>query len=378
MSHPHPDPPPDVMLAPHHGGRTANPGALYKWAGPRAVVVSQRAPRKGAADALTPLERQDIPLWRTWRDGAVRLRWTAGGIAASGYLARDDSSMERPDDARSSPAGSNRPLPLAMIGMGPWAIGFRVAIGLGGFAIGAILWVVVTIVEFGAWTLVVPPRGDGRRRPDGEAGLRAPEAARPPEPIEAEATDGVRLAGRWYPALNEIHGSRTVLLLHGFAEDPSAWEAGRASILNRHGWNVAALDSRGYGRSGGLHASFGGREAADIAAWLDAIAARPAALDPTVAFRAAVWGRSMGAAIAMRGGRPEPSDRGPGTRIAHGRPRPVGRRPVTKAGPEMHRRAGPPDHRPRRPDRRRAAPPSASTRRGPARYLPRPDRPRDG
>ncbi len=197
--------------------------------------------------------------------------------------------------------GSSRPLPLALIAMGPWPIGFRVAIGLAGFAIGAILWVVVTIVEFGAWTLVVPPRGDGRRRPDGESGPgerprppASPNRSRPRRPTAcAWRGAGIRLRARW-------HGSRTVLLLHGFAEDPSAWEAGRASILNRHGWNVAALDSRGYGRSGGLHASFGGREAGDIAAWLDAIAARPAALDPTVAFRAAVWGRSMGAAIAMR------------------------------------------------------------------------------
>ena len=139
-------------------------------------------------------------------------------------------------------------MPLALIATVPWPLGVRVAIGLAGFAIGAILWVVVTIVEFGAWTLVVPPRGDRRRRPDGESGLGAPDAALVPEPIEARATDGVRLAGRWYPAPGERPAARTILLLHGFAEDPSAWEAGRASILNRHGWNVAALDSRGYGR----------------------------------------------------------------------------------------------------------------------------------
>ena len=118
--------------------------------------------------------------------------------------------------------------------------------------------------------------------------------------IEARASDGVRLAGRWYPAPGERPSARTVLLLHGFAEDPTAWEGARASILNRHGWNVAALDSRGYGRSGGLYASFGGREAGDISAWLDAIAGRLAGLDPTAACQAAVWGRSMGAAIAMR------------------------------------------------------------------------------
>jgi alpha-beta hydrolase superfamily lysophospholipase len=43
-------------------------------------------------------------------------------------------------------------------------------------------------------------------------------------------------------------------------------------------------------------ASFGGREAGDVSAWLDAIAGRLGGLDAT----AALWGRSMGAAIAMR------------------------------------------------------------------------------
>ena len=71
--------------APHHGGKTANPEALYRWARPRSVVVSQRPPALGT-DALAPLERQGIPLWRTWRDGAVRLRWTSQGIVASGFL----------------------------------------------------------------------------------------------------------------------------------------------------------------------------------------------------------------------------------------------------------------------------------------------------
>ncbi len=57
-----PDPPPDVMLAPHHGGKTANPPSLYEWAKPRTVVVSQKplAPRSG--DALAPIEKRGTPL----------------------------------------------------------------------------------------------------------------------------------------------------------------------------------------------------------------------------------------------------------------------------------------------------------------------------
>jgi competence protein ComEC len=292
IAHPRPDPPPDVMLAPHHGGRSANPASLYKWAAPRSVTVSQRAPRAGTADALTPLERQDIPLWRTWRDGAIRLRWTDRGIVATGFLDRG----ETPPRPAAGPGGSisGSSWPLAFVAVGTWPIGSRLAIGLAGFLVGFLLWAVVTIVEFGAWTLIVPPRADRRRRRDEEGHLAAPDHAASPEPIEARAIDGVRLAGRWYPARGESMTGRTVLLLHGFAEDPSAWEGARASILNRRGWNVAALDSRGYGGSGGLYASFGGREAGDIRAWLDAIAGRAA----TSTF--AIWGRSMGAAIALR------------------------------------------------------------------------------
>ena len=127
-----------------------------------------------------------------------------------------------------------------------------------------------------------------------------PFRSEPFEPMEIRAADGAKLSGRWYPAPEPPATGRTVLLLHGFADDASAWEASRASMLNRHGWNVAALHSRAYGNSEGPHASFGGREAADVRAWLDALSDRVAALNPAASFQPALWGRSMGAAIALR------------------------------------------------------------------------------
>lgn len=75
----------DVLLAPHHGARAANPAALYDWARPAAVVVSQRPPPPGARDPLAA-RGPATPVWRTWRDGAVRLRWTEAGIVARGFL----------------------------------------------------------------------------------------------------------------------------------------------------------------------------------------------------------------------------------------------------------------------------------------------------
>ena len=82
-------PPLDVMLSPHHGGRTANPTWLYEWAEPRLVVVSQRPPAPGTNDALAPLDARHV-LMRTWQRGAIRLRWTDAGVVAHGF--RDDQA----------------------------------------------------------------------------------------------------------------------------------------------------------------------------------------------------------------------------------------------------------------------------------------------
>ena len=60
------------------------------------------------------------------------------------------------------------------------------------------------------------------------------------------------------------------------------------------------LDSRGYGKSDGPFSTFGGREAGDIHKWLDFLAERTTAINQDMPFRPVLWGRSMGAAIAMR------------------------------------------------------------------------------
>jgi pimeloyl-ACP methyl ester carboxylesterase len=58
---------------------------------------------------------------------------------------------------------------------------------------------------------------------------------------------------------------------------------------------VLLPDARGHGQSDGDHASFGGREADDLLTWLDALVARFGSPPSVVA-----WGRSMGAAVAIR------------------------------------------------------------------------------
>jgi competence protein ComEC len=156
IARPSPEPPPDVLLAPHHGGKSANPASLYRWARPRSVVVSQRSLVPHSTDALSPLERQGISVWRTWREGSIGLRWTSRGIVARGFLEEKGPRLVEADTSRI--ASSARSFPI--IPLSAWFLPgtVRVVVSLAGFALGAILWAVLAVVEFGAWVLVVPPR----------------------------------------------------------------------------------------------------------------------------------------------------------------------------------------------------------------------------
>ena len=281
VSRPKPAPPPDVFLAPHHGGRTANPEWLYLWANPAQVVVSQRPPAAGARDALALLDAKGVPLHRTWRSGAVALHWKPDGIGVTGFL--DESKSDRKYEI----------LPIPPSFLGPFSSSALSALSHGlvavlGFGLGLWLCLTLAVIEWGAWALVAPGRRLAALGPDPVLG----------EPIAATADDGARLAGLWHPAARPT--GRTILLVHGFAEETSTLH-GRVEGLSRHGWNVATLDQRGHGKSGGSRASFGGRESDDLRAWLDVLAER---VGPSL--KAAAWGRSMGAAIATRAAADDP------------------------------------------------------------------------
>ena len=79
----------------------------------------------------------------------------------------------------------------------------------------------------------------------------------------------------------------------GPAEDRSALR-GRAAALAEAHWNVVVLDSRGRGESGGAFCTFGAREIGDINLWLNQLRQL---IGPKARFY--IWGRSMGAAIAL-------------------------------------------------------------------------------
>jgi alpha-beta hydrolase superfamily lysophospholipase len=226
----------------------------------------------GTRDALAPIAAQGTPLLRTWQRGAVRLAWSENQITSRGFR----------DERASREEFSHLPFFMNVIAFSIPAAWMHGLVAVLGFGLGLAFCLSLLVVEWGAWALVAPGRRLGVPEPDPVLG----------EPIEARGFDGVRLAGLWHPA--EPPTGRTVLLVHGFAEDPSTLH-NRVEALVRHGWNVATLDQRGHGRSGGARTSFGGRESDDLRAWLDVVAER---VGPT--FRPAAWGRSMGAAIATR------------------------------------------------------------------------------
>ena len=169
--------------------------------------------------------------------------------------------------------------------------------GIAGFIVGAIACLMLAVVEIGAWALVMPyrPVGAGPHAATAEGELDV-------EAIAARAGDGSRLAARWFPAPGPAATGRTVLLLHGFAETSRVLEAARAAALNRHGWNVAALDSRGHGQSEGHLSTFGGLEAGDVQAWLDELSARLARAEPATAARARAVGPIDGGGDRSEGG----------------------------------------------------------------------------
>ncbi|MFO0950247.1 MAG: alpha/beta fold hydrolase [Isosphaeraceae bacterium] len=203
---------------------------------------------------------------------------------------------------------------MALTETGPgWVL--QTLVTAGAAALGLAACAALAVVEWASWLMVLPGRKPGTLAAElqFETDPNAP-GRRLGEPIEAFAPDGVRLAGLWHaadPGEAERHGHPrgTVLVLHGFAEDPSTLRD-RMAALNGHGWNAAALDTRAHGRSGGDRGSFGGREAADVRAWVDALSASGrldgADEEPGREVRVAVWGRSMGAAIAARAAANDP------------------------------------------------------------------------
>jgi fermentation-respiration switch protein FrsA (DUF1100 family) len=110
------------------------------------------------------------------------------------------------------------------------------------------------------------------------------------EPVEIIAGDGTSLFAWFLPARGKPRA--TVLYLHGNAQNISAHVA-QVAWMPAAGFNVLALDYRGYGRSGGSPSLHGAQ--LDIDAAMRALLARPD-VDPG---RIYIFGQSLGGALAI-------------------------------------------------------------------------------
>jgi fermentation-respiration switch protein FrsA (DUF1100 family) len=110
------------------------------------------------------------------------------------------------------------------------------------------------------------------------------------QPMEITSGDGTALFAWFLPARGQPRA--TVLYLHGNANNISAHFT-QIAWMPAAGFNVLALDYRGYGRSGGSP-SLGGAQL-DIDAAMSALLARPD-VDPERIF---IFGQSLGGALAI-------------------------------------------------------------------------------
>jgi competence protein ComEC len=70
--------PVDLLVAPHHGSRRANPPELAEWTRPKLVVVSQGRPRSGAT--LESYRAARVPVLTTNENGAITVRLDRSGM----------------------------------------------------------------------------------------------------------------------------------------------------------------------------------------------------------------------------------------------------------------------------------------------------------
>ena len=110
------------------------------------------------------------------------------------------------------------------------------------------------------------------------------------EPVEIHAADGTELFAWFLPARGKPRA--TVLYLHGNAENIST-HFFNVAWMPSEGFNVLALDYRGYGGSGGTPSLAGVQF--DIDAALEALLERP----DVDRRRIVLFGQSLGGALAI-------------------------------------------------------------------------------
>ncbi|MCE9530475.1 MAG: MBL fold metallo-hydrolase, partial [Planctomycetes bacterium] len=79
-----PPQPVDVLMAPHHGSRTANTEKLVTWASPRLAIASD-GPKQAGTKEEDIYTKKKIPYWITWPHGMITLRSHRTGLIAESF-----------------------------------------------------------------------------------------------------------------------------------------------------------------------------------------------------------------------------------------------------------------------------------------------------
>ena len=87
------------------------------------------------------------------------------------------------------------------------------------------------------------------------------------QPLSIQSHDGLLLYGRWIPAENP---RGTVLLAHGYRSTCLIDFAAFLEFYHTLGMNILLPDQRSHGKSQGRYITFGVKESADMAAWIEA------------------------------------------------------------------------------------------------------------
>jgi competence protein ComEC len=88
--------PVDVLMAPHHGSRTANVPELARWARPKVVVSCQGKPR-GSPEGRDPYTSLGARLLCTWPAGAVTVRSSREGLVVETFRSKERLLIRKHD-----------------------------------------------------------------------------------------------------------------------------------------------------------------------------------------------------------------------------------------------------------------------------------------
>lgn len=88
-----------------------------------------------------------------------------------------------------------------------------------------------------------------------------------PEHHVMKTFDGLRLAGRYFPAEEKTH--KTVISVHGYKSNGAGEATSIGKMYHEAGWNVLVVDNRAHGESEGKYIGFGVLDHLDLTMWID-------------------------------------------------------------------------------------------------------------